>query len=276
MRFRNLFVKLFWDRLLVAPLCLASVLGTLAHADAATRHPHHHHRLVAASRHETRYARRGSSHHGHARLQCVPYARRVSGIELTGNADRWWREADGRYARGHAPELDAVLSFKRSGRMPLGHVAVVTKTVNPRQVLVTQANWPSFGWRGGDISKAASVIDVSPDNDWTEVRVQVGHSAVYGAVYRTDGFIYGHAPSETRAGGRPCSLPPRRTTAGPRSRPARPTAKSGRAPRRRHGLACRPPRTIAAVRRKRGCRADSPEVLRCPAIPSIAGRSCLG
>jgi surface antigen len=197
MRFRNLFVKLFWDRLLVAPLCLASVLGTLAHADAATRHPHHHHRLVAASRHETRYARRGSSHHGHARLQCVPYARRVSGIELTGNADRWWREADGRYARGHAPELDAVLSFKRSGRMPLGHVAVVTKTVNPRQVLVTQANWPSFGWRGGDISKAASVIDVSPDNDWTEVRVQVGHSAVYGAVYRTDGFIYGHAPSET-------------------------------------------------------------------------------
>jgi surface antigen len=218
MRFQNVFC----NHMLIAPLLLASVLGAAVQADAATRHAHsHHHRLAASqasAHHSARSARRVSSphgrmaerrhgherhrvawqsRHGHAGLQCVPYARHVSGIELTGNAYGWWREADGRYARGQMPAEHAILSFKRSGRMPLGHVAVVTETVNPREVLVTQANWPSYGWRGGDISKAVSVIDVSPSNDWTEVRVQVGHSAVYGSVYRTNGFIYGHAPPET-------------------------------------------------------------------------------
>jgi hypothetical protein len=32
-------------------------------------------------------------------LQCVPYARAQSGIEIRGNAGTWWAQAEGRYAR---------------------------------------------------------------------------------------------------------------------------------------------------------------------------------
>ena len=74
-------------------------------------------------------------------LQCVPYAREVSHIELTGNAYLWWAEAAGRYGRGATPEVGAVLNFRGIGRMPLGHVAVVTDVIDSRAVLVTQANW---------------------------------------------------------------------------------------------------------------------------------------
>jgi surface antigen len=200
--------------ILIAPAFLASILGGVAQAEAATHEAHaHHHRLAAHSAHHSaRYAKSGPEHHERVAvrhyayaahrvvwrywrpgLQCVPYARRVSGIELTGNAYRWWSEADGRYARGQVPEAGAILSFQRSSRMRLGHVAVVTETVNPREVLITQANWPG----GGAISKAVSVIDVSPANDWTQVRVQIGHSGTYGSVYRTNGFIYGQQTPET-------------------------------------------------------------------------------
>jgi surface antigen len=210
MRFRNSIRA----NILIAPVFLAGILGGAAQAEAATHQAEvHHHRMAAhLAHHSGRYARSGADHHqrivarhaAHAAhrvawryrqsgLQCVPYARRVSGIELTGNAYRWWNEADGRYARGQVPEPGAILSFRRSGRMRLGHVAVVTETVNPRQVLITQANWPG----DGAISKAVAVIDVSPANDWTQVRVQIGHSETYGSVYRTNGFIYGQQTPQT-------------------------------------------------------------------------------
>ena len=40
-------------------------------------------------------------------LTCVPYARAVSGIELSGDAWEWWDEADGVYPRalGGSPKL---------------------------------------------------------------------------------------------------------------------------------------------------------------------------
>lgn len=130
--------------------------------------------------------------HGGGWLQCVPYARRVSGIELRGNADTWWQQAAGRYDRGQTPQTGAVLSFQPNRHMVLGHVAVVTETVSPREILITQANWPGFG----RVSKAVSVVDVSPENDWTAVRVELGHSGRYGAVYATNGFIYGRPADE--------------------------------------------------------------------------------
>jgi len=127
----------------------------------------------------------------------VPYARRVSGIEIKGDAYTWWRKADGRYERGHQPAPGAVLSFKRTRGMYLGHVAVVSETVGPRKILITQAHWPAPGMRHGDISHAISVVDVSPDNDWTQVRVEIGHSGRYGSVYQTNGFIYGSQSEDT-------------------------------------------------------------------------------
>src|SRR5690242_12121509 len=59
------------------------------------------------------------------RLQCVPFARKESGIELIGNAWTWWKQAAGVYQRGPAPEAGAVLAFRANSTMRLGHVAVV-------------------------------------------------------------------------------------------------------------------------------------------------------
>ena len=96
-------------------------------------------------------------------LQCAPYARQVSGIEIYGNANTWWGQAEGRYDRGHEPREGAVLAFAASRSMPVGHVAMVSKVVNDREVLLTHANW---SYRGG-IERNVRAIDVSPKNDWT-------------------------------------------------------------------------------------------------------------
>jgi len=121
----------------------------------------------------------------HSYLQCVPYAREVSHIELTGNAFLWWAEAAGRYARGNTPQEGAVLNFRAIGRMPLGHVAVVTSVIDSRTILVTQANWIP-----GTITNDVTMEDVSANNDWSEVQVELGDSSKWGAPYPTYGFIY--------------------------------------------------------------------------------------
>ena len=128
-----------------------------------------------------RYVRGGSS------LQCVPFAREHSGIALVGNALTWWSKAAGTYERGSRPEVGAVLNFRATGRMNLGHVAVVSRVVDSRNVQIDHANWSSRG----AISRNISVIDVSPNNDWTAVRVALARGDEYGSVYPTYGFIYG-------------------------------------------------------------------------------------
>ena len=70
-------------------------------------------------------------------LQCVPYARFMSGIGLRGDAWTWWDKASGIYARGNYPEPGAVLSFPGIDRMPLGHVAVVTQVLSARRTWST-------------------------------------------------------------------------------------------------------------------------------------------
>src|SRR3546814_2760144 len=76
----------------------------------------------------------------------------------------------GRYERGHEPRVGAVLAFSASRSMPVGHVAMVSKVVSEREVLLTHANW---SYRGG-IERNVRAIDVSPNNDWTDVRVWYG------------------------------------------------------------------------------------------------------
>lgn len=131
-------------------------------------------------------------------LQCVPYARFLSGIGLHGDAWTWWDQAAGIYARGNQPEAGAVLSFPETERMPLGHVAVVTQILGARKILIDHANWPNAFVEHGAISRAIQVEDVSPANDWTEVRVQFGEGGPMGSVYPTNGFIYGWTESGTR------------------------------------------------------------------------------
>ncbi len=127
-----------------------------------------------------------ASHFGTStNLSCVPYAREVSGIQLSGDAYEWWREADGVYPRTHAPRLGAVLVMKPHGAMSVGHLAVVTALKSPREVLVTQANWLP-----GRIEHNQPVVDVSRDNNWSQVRVWYEPAHALGVTrYPAYGFI---------------------------------------------------------------------------------------
>lgn len=126
-------------------------------------------------------------------LQCAPFARQVSGIELYGNANTWWGQAEGRYDRGHQPRAGAVLAFAASRSMPVGHVAMVSKVLSDREVLLTHANW---SYRGG-VERNVRAIDVSPDNDWTDVRVWYGPIGDLGLRSNpAKGFIYAHKTLE--------------------------------------------------------------------------------
>lgn len=127
-------------------------------------------------------------------ISCVPYARERSGISLPGNAWQWWGNAAGHYARGQTPAPGAVLAFRSIPRMPLGHVAVVSRVVNAREILVDQANWMP----AGVVRLGVPVIDVSPENDWSEVRVSTGYGHQFGTVYPTYGFIYKAPPGAVR------------------------------------------------------------------------------
>ena len=119
--------------------------------------------------------------------QCVPYAREISGIQIRGNANTWWGQAAGRYERGHQPKIGAVLSFRSTGRMRVGHVAMVSKIVSDREVLLTHANWS----RPGRIETDVRAVDVSTAGDWSMVKVWYAPQGDLGtSSYPTNGFIY--------------------------------------------------------------------------------------
>lgn len=131
--------------------------------------------------------------------QCVPFARDISGISLRGDAWTWWASAEGSYKRGSRPETGAVLVFKKHGSMRHGHVSVVSRVVGEREVLVDHSNWaPVRASDRGKIGRNVRVLDISPRNDWTQVRVWHEPSAEFGVrVYPVYGFIYG-PPDKSR------------------------------------------------------------------------------
>lgn len=129
--------------------------------------------------------------------QCAPYAREVSGIEIYGNANTWWGQAEGRYERGDAPREGAVLAFEPTRRMRVGHVATVAEVVSDREVLLNHANWS----RRGGVEGAARAVDVSEAGDWSLVRVWYGPNGGLGtSSYPTKGFIYAEAEPVRVAG----------------------------------------------------------------------------
>ena len=84
-------------------------------------------------------------------LQCVPYAREVSGVQLYGDAWTWWGQAEGRYERGFRPRVGAVMAFRPHGNMRLGHVAAVSRVIDSRNILIRHANWSPINGRRGQI-----------------------------------------------------------------------------------------------------------------------------
>jgi surface antigen len=124
-------------------------------------------------------------------LQCVPFARMMSGIQIFGDAWTWWEKAAGKYAQGFTPKAGAVLVFKPNGVMNKGHVAVVSHVLTDRVIQVSHANWSIIEGERGQIENDVTVVDVSPAGDWSQVKVwfdpirDLGHT-----VYPTYGFIY--------------------------------------------------------------------------------------
>lgn len=135
--------------------------------------------------------------------QCVPFARLISGVQIYGDAYTWWRQAGGKYETGSSPQAGAVLCFKPTGKMRLGHVAVVSQVLTERVIQITHANWSRIGGTRGQIEKDVTVIDVSPKGDWSQVKVWYDPVRDLGSsVYPTHGFIYQDASAMRTAGAR--------------------------------------------------------------------------
>jgi hypothetical protein len=119
-------------------------------------------------------------------ISCVPYARAHSGIAIFGDAYTWWDQAKTSYAREALPRTGSVLVLDGYAGPKRAHLAVVKRVISPREVRVDHANWLN----DGNIYLNSPVVDVSANNDWSEVRVwnnRDGHLGVKN--YQVRGFI---------------------------------------------------------------------------------------
>jgi surface antigen len=134
---------------------------------------------------------------GQKAQQCVPYAREHSDVKIYGDAWTWWSQAAGKYAEGSNPSSGAVLVLSGYAGPERAHVAVVRKIVSSREIRIDHANWLD----DGSIYLNDPVVDVSANNDWTEVRVFNIKTGGWGSkTYPVQGFIGGSgsdAPAST-------------------------------------------------------------------------------
>src|SRR3546814_11553643 len=82
----------------------------------------------------------------------------------------------------------------------LGHVAVISRIVDARVAMVTHANWSRIDGERGHAEQDVTLYDVSPGNDWSQVRVWYRDmDGLGGSTYPVSGFIYpapaGDAPA---------------------------------------------------------------------------------
>lgn len=123
--------------------------------------------------------------------QCVTFARSLTNMDIYGDAWTWWEKASGKYERGDAPKSGAVLVFQKHGKMSRGHVAVVSQVITERLIQITHANWSPIAGRRGQVEENVTVVDVSPNNDWSAVKVWYGPLNDLGStIYPIYGFIY--------------------------------------------------------------------------------------
>jgi surface antigen len=186
-----------------AALICSTPASAASQSDSKTKSSHHQTTSHASAKHTNGSVKQASAksskrrYAGGGGISCVPYARAASGITLAGNAANWWDAASGVYDRGSRPEPGAVLNFRANSHMRLGHVAVVSTVLSSREIEIDHANWNVWGYTRGGVSRGVRVVDVSPTNNWSAVRVELGHSGDFGSVYPTYGFIYDRPDSGT-------------------------------------------------------------------------------
>lgn len=130
-------------------------------------------------------------------LQCVPYARALTGVEIRGDAHTWWGQAERHYERGSRPKVGAIMAFRPHGNMRLGHVAAVRKIIDSRTLIISHANWSTINGVRGHIEEDVRVVDASEANDWSRVRVwYTPNDALGGTEWPLHGFIY---PTKVRS-----------------------------------------------------------------------------
>ena len=117
-------------------------------------------------------------------INCVSYVKSVTDFNIMGDAWQWWDLADHTYGRGYTPAEGAVMVFSRTPRMRVGHVAVVREVRSQREIIIDQANW-----HHGRVDRGVSVIDISENNDWSQVKVQWTED-YWGGSFPISGFIY--------------------------------------------------------------------------------------
>ena len=79
------------------------------------------------------------------------------------------------------------MAFRGTHAMPMGHVAVVSKVIDDRHVLINHANWS----RPGMVERGVMAVDVSDGGDWSKVRVWYAHTNSLGQrPSPAFGFIY--------------------------------------------------------------------------------------
>lgn len=119
-------------------------------------------------------------------IQCAPYARQHSKVALYGDANTWWDQAKGRYARRDYPTLGAIMVLYQYAGPSRAHVAVIRNIDSDFEIRVDHANWLN----DGRIYLADPVRDTNRDGSWQSVNVynmQTGH---WGSrTYAVQGFI---------------------------------------------------------------------------------------
>ena len=129
-----------------------------------------------------------------SKLECVPFAREHSEVKIFGDAWTWWDKAEGRFARQFTPESGSVMVLAGYAGPKRGHVAVVRSLISSREIRVDHANWLG----DGAIYLDDPVADVSPGNDWSEIRVWNIRAGAWGArIYPVQGFIGPGTPDQS-------------------------------------------------------------------------------
>ena len=127
-------------------------------------------------------------------LQCVPYARIHTGVTIYGDAYTWWDKSRGLYAHNRSPRLRSVMMLTGYAGPNRAHLAVVSSLVSSREIRIDHANW----FNDGAVYLDDPVLDVSADNDWSEVRIWNIRAQSWGTrTYLVRGFIGpGRAPDD--------------------------------------------------------------------------------
>ncbi len=129
-------------------------------------------------------------------LQCVPYAREMSGIaDLRRRAYVVGPGGRAVPARPHAAgrRSDGVSAASQDEAGPCGRRRPESSIA--RTVLLNHSNWSPINGRRGQIERNVKAIDVSPDNDWSSVRVWYHPLQAFGKTrWPVHGFIHSGKP----------------------------------------------------------------------------------